>query len=64
MIQAIEKGPSAPFRLRSTQELRNLFPNQVLFTFHPQRWTDGGFPWFKELILQWGKNQVKRFLVK
>lgn len=39
-------------------------PNQVLFTFHPQRWSEGGLPWFKELILQWGKNQVKRFLVR
>ena len=55
IIKAIEKGPSAP--------LRNLLPNQVLFTFHPQRWTDSPLPWIKELILQTAKNQVKRILM-
>ena len=40
------------------------FPDQVMMTFHPQRWTDQKFLWTKELIFQNLKNQVKRFLVK
>jgi hypothetical protein len=40
------------------------FPNNVMFTFHPQRWTEGGLPWFKELVLQNAKNFVKGFMVK
>lgn len=40
------------------------FPNQVMMTFHPQRWTDNKFLWAKELIVQNLKNQIKRFLVK
>jgi hypothetical protein len=39
-------------------------PNQIMITFHPQRWHEGGLPWFKELVLQNLKNQVKRVLVK
>jgi hypothetical protein len=35
-----------------------------MFTFHPQRWTEGGLPWFKELVLQNAKNFVKGFMVK
>lgn len=39
-------------------------PNQIMFTFHPQRWNDNLLIWSKELIIQNFKNQVKRFLVK
>ena len=39
-------------------------PNQIMFTFHPQRWHDKTFPWLKELIIQNAKNQVKKLLVK
>jgi hypothetical protein len=35
-----------------------------MFTFHPQRWTDDKTLWYKELVVQNLKNQVKRFLVK
>ena len=38
--------------------------DQVMLTFHPQRWNDKPLPWLKELVLQNVKNQVKRFLVK
>ena len=38
--------------------------NQIMFTFHPQRWSDDFFIWSKELIIQNLKNVVKRFLVK
>lgn len=34
-------------------------PNQIMFTFHPQRWTNKPFPWVKELVLQNVKNVVK-----
>lgn len=40
------------------------FPNQVMMTFHPQRWTDKKILWYKELLAQNLKNQVKRFFVK
>ena len=40
------------------------FPNQVMMTIHPQRWTSNIFLWSKEFISQNLKNQVKRFMVK
>lgn len=40
------------------------FPGSVMMTFHPQRWTDDSGLWWKELLMQNIKNQVKRFLVK
>ena len=39
-------------------------PDQLMLTFHPQRWTDKPLPWVKELVWQNLKNQVKRILVK
>ncbi len=35
-------------------------PNKIMFTTHPQRWTDNKVAWFKELVLQNMKNVVKR----
>jgi len=40
------------------------FSEQVMMTFHPQRWSDNKILWLKELIVQNLKNQVKKFLVK
>ena len=37
-------------------------PNQIMFTFHPQRWNDNIYMWGKELIIQNIKNVVKRFI--
>lgn len=34
-------------------------PNQVMFTFHPQRWHDRLWPWTRELLVQNAKNVVK-----
>jgi len=34
-------------------------PNQVMFTFHPQRWHDRPWPWTRELLVQNAKNVVK-----
>lgn len=37
-------------------------PDQIMFTFHPQRWNDDLFKWIKELVLQNLKNVIKRLL--
>ena len=42
----------------------NELPYQVMFTFHPQRWTDNKMQWTKELLLQNTKNIVKRIITK
>lgn len=36
-------------------------PDQIMFTFHPQRWTDNMASWTQELILQNIKNVVKKY---
>ncbi|WP_062053359.1 hypothetical protein [Aquimarina longa] len=42
-----------------------VFPNQVMFTFHPQRWNDNVLQWSKEFVMQNVKNVVKKhFFVK
>lgn len=41
-----------------------LFPQQAMFTFHPQRWTDDFPLWLKEKYFQTLKNGVKFWLVK
>ena len=38
-------------------------PDQIMMTFHPQRWNNALLPWTTELISQTLKNQVKRVLV-
>ena len=40
-----------------------LLPDRIMFTFHPQRWTDRPFPWIRELVMQNAKNVVKRLVV-
>ena len=40
-------------------------PDQIMFTFHPQRWTDNTSDWTLELLSQNIKNVIKRvFFVK
>jgi len=36
-------------------------PEQIMFTFHPQRWNDNILIWTKELIAQNIKNQIKKY---
>ncbi|MEA3317400.1 MAG: hypothetical protein U9R54_05545 [Bacteroidota bacterium] len=55
IIKAVERGSA----LSGAEVLK-----QIMFTFHPQRWTDKPLPWVKELVLQNTKNIVKKFLVK
>jgi hypothetical protein len=40
------------------------FPNQVMFTFHPQRWTDNPSLWIQEKYAQELKNTVKYWLIR
>ena len=37
-------------------------PSQIMFTFHPQRWSDDPMAWYKELFLQNLKNVVKQIV--
>jgi len=40
---------------------RDELPEQIMFTFHPQRWNDDKYLWTKELVLQNVKNVVKKY---
>jgi len=42
----------------------SLLPDQIMFTFHPQRWTDKPLPWVRELCFQNIKNIAKRFVLR
>ena len=58
----------APTRCRSTRHIitaanQNRLPNQILFTFHPQRWTSKPLPWLWELFWQNVKNVGKRLII-
>lgn len=43
---------------------KEVFPNKIMFNFHPQRWNDNKFLWLKEFIFQNIKNQIKRYIIK
>jgi hypothetical protein len=54
-------------KFHSTKEIINhahLLPEQVMFTFHPQRWTNNIFSWTQELIMQNTKNIIKQYYLK
>jgi len=38
-------------------------PEQMMMTFHPQRWTDNPVEWMKELVWQNVKNVIKRAML-
>lgn len=40
------------------------FPEKIMFTFHPQRWTDSPALWLWEKHVQGLKNQIKYWRVK
>ena len=42
---------------------KNILPDQLMITTHPQRWFDIGIGWFKELVMQNVKNVVKGMIV-
>ncbi len=39
-------------------------PDQIMMTFHPQRWTDAFVPWVMELLWQSAKNVVKAYRIR
>lgn len=41
---------------------RKQLPNQIMMTFHPQRWHDDSISWMKELVMQNIKNVVKKYV--
>ena len=49
----------------TTRSMKNgaKVPSKIMFTMHPQRWSEGGIPWLKELVLQNLKNQLKRAMI-
>jgi len=54
---------------RSTQEIihaiqERYFPDQAMFNFHPQRWTDDSTLWLTDKYQQHAKNAVKYWLIK
>jgi hypothetical protein len=42
----------------------NQFPDKIMLTIHPQRWSDNLFFWIEELIWQKIKNPLKYFKLK
>lgn len=40
------------------------FPDRVMMTTHPQRWSDDKTEWLLELVMQSVKNVVKRMVIK
>ena len=57
------------FKFNSTNEIikaldKKELPDQIMFTFHPQRWTNHPIHWTIELIMQNLKNQIKKLIVK
>jgi len=56
-------------KLHSTMDIINalnkdLLPDKIMLTIHPQRWVDNYFLWTKELIWQNLKNGVKYFVAR
>jgi hypothetical protein len=47
-----------------TSAEKGVLPDRIMFTFHPQRWTDNPAEWLWELGFQNLKNVVKRVVVK
>ncbi|MFC2151804.1 hypothetical protein ACFLSE_04685 [Bacteroidota bacterium] len=64
-----EEETMSLFNFRKTKDIiraaeKGELPDQIMFTFHPQRWTDQPVLWIKELVWQNTKNIVKYFLNK
>jgi hypothetical protein len=55
------------FDFKTTDDIMNnidSLPDKMMFTIHPQRWSDSFFPWAKELVWQNAKNTIKLFINK
>ncbi|MCK6693493.1 MAG: hypothetical protein L6Q97_15515 [Thermoanaerobaculia bacterium] len=53
---------STPEIIQSIREGR--FPDQAMFNFHPQRWTDNQLLWLTDKYRQKVKNTIKYWLIK
>ncbi|MDX9907627.1 MAG: hypothetical protein RBS55_13655 [Bacteroidales bacterium] len=56
-------------KLHSTTDIiaaaeAGLLPDRIMFTFHPQRWTDEPLPWLRELVMQNLKNVAKKIVLR
>jgi hypothetical protein len=63
------KPKTQNYNFRSTKYIiraadNGQLPDQIMMTFHPQRWTDKPLPWMKELVWQNAKNVIKQMIVK
>ncbi len=47
-----------------TAARHDMLPQQVMFTFHPQRWHDKMVPWLAEWVMQNTKNMAKYVIKK
>ena len=61
------KNQNAKLQIRTTMDLieatkKDILPDRVMLTVHPQRWTDNYILWLKELLMQNFKNIFKRYL--
>ena len=55
------------FDFKTTQDIIDnidKLPNKLMFTVHPERWTNRLIPWTKQLVMQNVKNVVKRVVIK
>jgi len=53
---------------RTTNEIisaakNNQLSDKIMFTMHPERWSHGGLPWLKVLLIQKLKNEIKKILL-
>ena len=64
-----EKWNAIGWSFHSTDDIikalqENRLPNQLMITTHPQRWSDFGYGWIKELMMQNVKNLVKATIIR
>ncbi len=55
------------YNFKTTQQIiENIdkLPDYIMFTVHPQRWTNNPVLWTKEFVMQNMKNVVKRLIIK
>jgi len=55
------------FDFKTTQDIIDnidRLPDKVMFTIHPERWTNQLIPWTRQLVMQNVKNVVKRVIVR
>ena len=64
IIKAVEEGLPEKPALSLSKGTAKPSLKVIMFTFHPQRWTDKPVLWVKELVLQNVKNIVKYYLNK